>query len=156
MCLRESPALFTSPVPSLASGLMAPRTLLAMTTLSRLTPAVLSALPSIFSDCPAEYTSAVSEEVDAGLQRGAHQIVGLLLIEYADVVEPPAEGHGAQTELRDPEPGLAELTVVHGDASSADADHSRLCPRWGRSMRRPRPHPRPTAVAENETAVRRV
>src|SRR5512137_2280355 len=56
MCLRERPR-------SLTSSLIGLKTLVATTTLSRLTPHVRRVLPSTTSLSPREYTSAVSKKL---------------------------------------------------------------------------------------------
>ncbi|MNT55633.1 hypothetical protein D3C72_1928820 [compost metagenome] len=57
------------------------------------------------------------DEVDARLQRPAHQPVGVFLLQVADLAPQlalAAKGHGAQAEFRDEKACAAEFLVSHG------------------------------------------
>lgn len=77
-----------------------------MTTLSR-RPAM--ALATMASDSPAEYTSAVVDEVDAAVDGGvddSHRIVVVGVV-------PTAEHHRTEAQLADTDSGVAEVAVSH-------------------------------------------
>jgi hypothetical protein len=57
------------------------------------------------------------DEVDAGVERTMHDAVDNGLIDSADrFPDPslPAEGHRAQTELRDEDTGVGQRSIFHG------------------------------------------
>src|SRR5665647_419826 len=64
------------------------------------------------------------EEVDAGVERGAHQRVGAGLVEHADAHHTMAEGHGTEAELRDAESAGTQVPVFH-PITSRGRDHGR-------------------------------
>src|SRR5665647_2073693 len=58
--------------------------------------------------CPSPWAAT-----DAGVQRGAHQRVGLLLPQHADAHQAMAEGHRAQAKLRHAQAAVPESAEVH-------------------------------------------
>ena len=77
------------------------------TTTSSRRPA--SALPTISSDSPAEYTSAVSMKLIPASERAVDDAHALVVVGLA----PLAEHHGAEAELADLDAGAAERSHVH-------------------------------------------
>jgi len=56
------------------------------------------------------------EKVDAAVERAADDAVDFALLELPDLGEDAAriaEGHGAETQLRDQQAGIAELLHAH-------------------------------------------
>ena len=73
------------------------------------------------------------EEVDAGVDGGLDELVGSGLVDGADGSEEAGaavEGHGAETERRDEEAGVAECLVLHACPSSRE--RRRIQVRWCR------------------------
>ena len=107
----------TSAVLCAASSLIAPRTFVAITTLSRGVSA--SALAEDRLALAARVHVGGIEKVDAGVERAVDEGVGLVLADLADAVEAGPEGHRAEAEFGDFEAGAAERAVVHGGGGAS-------------------------------------
>ena len=56
------------------------------------------------------------DEIDTGVERTEHERVDALLVETADhfpYLPPTAEGHRAETQLRDEHAGVGQFPIVH-------------------------------------------
>ncbi len=84
-----------------------PWNFVASTTLSRRPPA--SALPTISSDSPREYTSAVSMKLMPGVERAVDDADARVVVG----ITPRPEHHRPQAERADVDTGAAERALVH-------------------------------------------
>ena len=77
---------------------------------------VLQRLPGDLLRTPFRVNVGGVDKVDPGIQRAAHQLLGLVLLKltnFAPHAAFTAEGHGAEAEFRNKQSGIAQFLITH-------------------------------------------